>query len=161
MREVADNQAVRHTTMLVNHQEVGHGICSASFHQLFELIGAPVQPLSSREDEPELFGKLLELARRVPACRDHDLWVLHACPPILMILTVCEGSSTSAALRNGLLGPSIVPEAGLRQLQSVSLHIGVQEPVTGQSIADALFLVLHSAVLCFHFFSVQVLPSFP
>ena len=58
----------------------------ASLHQLFELIGAPVQPLSSREDEPQLLRKLLQLARRVPAGCDHDLGVLHAGPTVLIIL---------------------------------------------------------------------------
>ena len=58
----------------------------ASLHQLFELIGAPVQPLSSREDAPELLRKLLQLARRVPAGCDHDLGVLHAGPTVLIIL---------------------------------------------------------------------------
>ena len=107
MWEMTYNKAIRHATMLVNNKEVRHSICStntklmftlvttqriysvqipASLHQLFELIGAPVQPLSSREDEPQLLRKLLQLARRVPAGCDHDLGVLHAGPTVLIIL---------------------------------------------------------------------------
>ena len=89
-------------------------------------------------------------------------------------LTVCKGSSTSATLCDCLLGPSIIPLASLGQLQGVSLHIRIQKPlmddnpqqnlirtfehipqlpVTSESIANALFFILHSAVFCLNFFS--------
>ena len=104
MRKMADDKTIRHTTVLVYDEEVCHGVCSArkssafqawhelelpaSLHQLLEFVGSPVEPLSAREDEPQLLGELLELAGRVPARRDHDLRVLHTSPTILVILGI-------------------------------------------------------------------------
>ena len=38
MREVADNKAVWHTTVLMNHQEVSHSICSKKMHWKCALV---------------------------------------------------------------------------------------------------------------------------
>merc|ERR1719427_2168733 len=109
MRQMTHYKTVRDTPVLVDNQEVGHIVSSASIHQLLELVGSSVKSLCSRKYKSEFFGKLLQLSRGISRCCDHDFRILHTCPSVLVILTACYGSAPCATLGKCQLRACIIP----------------------------------------------------
>lgn len=102
--QMAYDQVVGHSAVLVDDDEIGHVVCAASVDQLLHLVVATVHALGIREDESQFFDKHLEASRWVARCGDHDLWVLAASPAILIVLGV---GRVCAAAEAGYFGGCI------------------------------------------------------
>merc|ERR1719369_266262 len=107
----------------MHHQEVCHIVGPASIHQLLELVSASVQSLCTGKYQAQLLGKLFQLGRRISGGCYHDLWILHSRPPVLIILTTCNSSTSSTTLGKCQFRSSIIPSSRLGKFQSISFYI--------------------------------------
>jgi hypothetical protein len=71
--------------VLVDNNEVGDFVCSASLCKLLNDIVSSVYPVGVREDKPKLLGELEELRRRVARRREENLGVVDAGARILVV----------------------------------------------------------------------------
>ena len=54
VRQMANDETVRHTAMLVDNEKVGDVVGAARVHQLVELVAAAVQPLRPGKQQLQL-----------------------------------------------------------------------------------------------------------